>query len=78
MKPRRIELYLDQLVLEGIAPGDRPRVIASLERELARRLGQGELPRGSQARVVAESSGERAPEALGRQLARTITKGGER
>lgn len=77
MRPRRIELYLDKLVLEGVAPGQRQRVIASLERELARRLGQGELPRGSRARVVGQGPREGAPEALGAEVARTITKGGE-
>ena len=72
MRPRRIELHLGQLVLEGIAPEQRRRVIASLEQELALRLRQGELPR-SRAQVVGPGPREGVPEALGAQLARTIT-----
>ena len=77
MKPRRIDLYLDRLVLEGVAPEHRSRVVASLERELLRRLGRGELPRGSRAGIASERPGEHAPERLGAEVARAITKGGE-
>lgn len=77
MRPRRIELHLDQIRLEGVPPEQRQRVIAALERELARRLQQGERPRGSRDRITADQTRERGPEALGAAVARAITKGGE-
>ena len=38
IRPARITLNIDKLVLRGIAPGDRAHVIASLRRELEQTL----------------------------------------
>ncbi len=40
--PARITLHIDRLVLRGIAPGDRPHLIAGLRRELAQALANPE------------------------------------
>ncbi len=78
MKPRRIEMRIDELLLEGVDPRDRGRVLASLERELARRMARGELPHASQAAIVGERSNDSNPADLGAHVARVIAKGGER
>ena len=45
MKPSRIEVTIDELVLHGFAPGDRYAIAAALEKELARLLSeQGVAP----------------------------------
>lgn len=36
MRPERVELYIEELVLHGFAPADRYRIGESVERELAR------------------------------------------
>ena len=41
---RRIDLHIEELVLEGVAPHDRFRVVAALRSELARRVLDGGLP----------------------------------
>ena len=78
MRPRRIELHLDELVLEGIDPRDRDRVVASLERELSEHLARGEHPRASRRSLVAQRPGELPPAELGAHVARAIAKGGQR
>jgi len=78
MRPRRIELYMPELVLEGVDPQDRDQVIASLERELAGHLARGEHPRASRAAVTDERPAGLGPTELGAHVARTIAKGGER
>jgi hypothetical protein len=76
MKPGRVELQIDELVLEGIDPRDRGLVIAALEQELARRLTRGERPQGSQDAVVSEPAAGPSPAELGVHAARAITGGG--
>lgn len=76
MKSRRIELHLDRIVLHGVPPGQRHRVIAALERELGQRLRRGERLPQSQERVRSEGAPAPAPEVLGAEVARAITKGG--
>jgi hypothetical protein len=41
MKPAKVELHIEQLILHGFAPGDRYRIADALERELASLLGTG-------------------------------------
>jgi hypothetical protein len=41
-RPARITLNIDRLVLRGIAPGDRPHLIAALRRELELTLANPE------------------------------------
>lgn len=72
MRPRRIELHLGELVLEGIDPAERDVVIAALERELSLQLARGEHPRTSRASVEAERPADLGPAELGAHVARTI------
>lgn len=78
MKPKRMELRVDELVLEGVDPRDRDRVLAAIERELVHRLGRGEFPRTSRAAIVGERPRDSNPADLGAHVARVIAKGGER
>lgn len=41
-----IELHIEELVLEGLSPGDRHRIGAAIEGELARLLTERGLPAG--------------------------------
>ena len=38
----RIQVYIDRLVLNGIAPSDRPHLVSALQSELSRILGNRE------------------------------------
>jgi hypothetical protein len=40
-----IEVHIEELVLDGFAPGDRSQIAKALRRELLLRLAQGEIPR---------------------------------
>jgi len=40
----RLDLHIGELVLHGVDPGDRERLAADIERELARLLDHGGLP----------------------------------
>jgi hypothetical protein len=44
MRPRNIELHIDELVLHGFALGDRYRIADAVERELARLLVKPGIP----------------------------------
>ena len=77
MRPRRIELHLQELVLEGIEAEDRDRVIAALEQQLSHHLARGEHPRASRASLVSERLAGLGPAELGAHVAGTIAKGGE-
>jgi hypothetical protein len=59
MRPARLDLRIDELVLDGFAPGDEAGVRDGVQRELARLLP---LPPG----------GEAAAAAIGDQVARAI------
>jgi hypothetical protein len=39
MKPAHVELHIEELVLEGFAPGDHYRISEALQRELTRLFG---------------------------------------
>jgi hypothetical protein len=75
MTPRRTELAIEELVLEGVRPADAPVVGAALERELARLVRERGLPHGVAGASVPASiearSGE-SPVALGTRLAGAI------
>jgi hypothetical protein len=80
LKPRAVELHVGQLVLEGFRPGDRHRIGAAMERELARLMSEhgvpaalgagGEVPvlRAPAAALPADAS----PSILGARLARSV------
>jgi hypothetical protein len=42
MRPGAVKLHIGELVLHGFEPGDRARIGAALETELARLLAAGE------------------------------------
>jgi hypothetical protein len=43
MTRTRIELYIEELVLEGFSSGDRLRIASAIEAELTRKLESGHL-----------------------------------
>jgi hypothetical protein len=83
MKPRNIELHIEELVLHGFAPGDRYRIGEAVERELARLFArQGTPPSLAQGgeiehldgRTFEVKPGSRA-EAIGAQVAQAVYGG---
>ena len=86
MKPKSIELRIEELVLHGFSPGDRHRIGGAMERELARLLAEqgtppswergGEVPSLSGGAIEvrpglgAEMIGARAAQAVYRGLSR--------
>jgi len=83
MKPATIELHIEEFVLHGFAPGDRYRIAAAVEREVARLFVEhgvpqwlvqgGEMPH-MDGGVFEVALGTRA-EALGAQVAQAIYGG---
>lgn len=55
MKPQKIELHIEELVLHGFAPGDRYRIGEAVERELARLFGGACVPPSLAQSVEVES-----------------------
>ncbi len=82
MNPREIEVHIEELVLHGFAPGDRWRIGDVLESELRGLLMEKGLPVAwHQSPEKIEAGPLRAasltkPSRAGRQIARTIWKGG--
>lgn len=78
-----IELHIEELILHGFAPGDRARIGAALEGELARLLAERGLPEGlAQGGTIDQLDGGScevargaAPEAVGAQLAHAVYGG---
>lgn len=83
MKPRRIALHIDELVLHGVPAAHRQRVGEALRQELTRLLSEGGLPTslsagGAVPRLEAGSVTVRpgaAPEAMGSQVAQAVYSG---
>lgn len=76
-RPRRIELRIDELVLEGVSASERARVLASLERTLGEQLAAGHHPTHSREAIVGERPASSDPATLGSSIATTITSGGK-
>jgi hypothetical protein len=83
MKPRRIALHIDQLVLHGVPAAHRQHVGEALRQELSRLLSEGGLPAGLatggavprlEAGNIAVTPGA-APRAMGSQIAQAIYSG---
>ena len=84
MRPKEIELHIEELVLEGFAHADRHRVADAIEGELTRLLAAHGLP---PALTAARLEGARldagtvrlkqggAPRAAGKEIARAIHGG---
>jgi hypothetical protein len=83
MKPKNIELNIDELVLHGFAPGDRHSIGEAVERELTRLLADGGVPqsleRGGDIGHVDGGAFEVAPDprakVVGAQVAKAVYEG---
>jgi hypothetical protein len=83
MRPRSIELHIEGLVLHGFAPGDRHRISAAVERELARlfaeQSGPSSLAQGGEIAHLDGGAFEVVPgakaEAIGTQIAQAVYGG---
>jgi hypothetical protein len=79
----KIDLHIEELVLEGFHPADRHRIGAAVERELARLLGERGLPAGlaTPGEIARLDGGSfemnriTTPEGLGRQVAGAVYGG---
>ena len=78
-----VSLHIEELVLHGFAPADRHAIAAGVQAELVRLLTEQGLPRSMMAGAdrgqidtvpVQVSPGAR-PQAMGRQIARSIMGG---
>ena len=80
MRPARIEVQIEQLVLHGVPAGDRTRIAAALELELTRRLSDQALSpalaRGARIEHIAggevRADARSGPDALGTDVARAV------
>ena len=65
MRPHRIEVHIEELVLHGFSPADRLRIGGAVERELARLLQQAgpEALRTREQESLDAGSFERSPQA---------------
>lgn len=80
---RPIDLHIEELVLDGFAPGDRHRIGAAVERELSRLLtergvpaswaGGGEVPSLDGGTFEAKPGAR--PERVGAQIAGAVFRG---
>jgi len=83
MKPKNIELNIEELVLHGFAPSDRYRIGEAVEQELTRLLADQGVPQSlAQGEEVASVDGgafEVAPgsraQVVGAQVARAVYGG---
>ncbi len=78
MRPQRIDLVIDELVLEDLDDDSCDRLVAALEVELTRRLTRGERPRESRAGFVDERPAGQSPAELGVHVAGALVRGGDR
>ncbi len=75
-----IELHIEQLVLDGFAPGDRYTVGDAVERELARLLGKEGIPISLRSESQADelrgeafnAAHDMKPPMIGRQIATAV------
>jgi hypothetical protein len=83
VEPAAVELHIETLVLDGVAPADAERVAAALRQALARRIAAGGVPAALAAPRVASSveagpyapGPDAGPEALGAEAARALDAG---
>jgi len=83
MKPPRIELHIEELVLHGFAPGDRHAIGDAVHHELTRLLVEqgldtSSIASGERAHVNAGDvhvAPESRPQAVGAQVAQAVHRG---
>ena len=84
MKPREIEVHIEELVLHGYAPGQRRDVGDALEPELRRLLVERGIPRAWQVSpekidaVAIQDGAQAKPATAGEQIARAVYGGSAR
>lgn len=84
MKAAEIELYIEELVLDGFAPADRYRIGDAFERELSRLFAEHGVPASLASGLDAPhldagtfpfAPGHIAPENIGAQVAQAVYGG---
>ncbi len=83
MKLTNIKLHIEELILDGFAPGDRYRIADSVERKLTQLFAEQGVPQSlAQGGEIAhldggafEATRDSRPEAVGAKVARTIYGG---
>ncbi len=83
MRPKNIELHIEELVLHGFAQGDRYRIAEAVERELVQLFAERGVPRslskgGEIERMdggVFEMARSSKPEGIGAHVARAVYGG---
>lgn len=83
MKPRRIDLHIEHLVLHGFAQGDRHRIGAAVKQELVRLMTGRGLPESlARGGAIPQLDGgavtitpSARPEANGAEIARAVYGG---
>ncbi|MEA3207803.1 MAG: hypothetical protein QOE70_860 [Chthoniobacter sp.] len=84
MKPREIEVHIEELVLHGFPPGTRWEVAEAVASELRGVLTERGIPpawQSSPERIEAgaiQAGPQTRPAATGRQIARAVHQGGAR
>ena len=86
MRPRSIDVHVERLVLHGTLSADRDRIADAVAQELARALGDGEIPgawlqSAHSDRVDAGSfhtTPDPRPESIGTGVARRVLQGSVR
>ncbi len=80
MRPKNIEVHIEELVLEGFKSGDENRIAGAVEHELTRQLAENGIPHsltdidhfdGGDFQAYAGSG----QELIGRRVARAIYRG---
>jgi len=78
MKPKNIELNIEELVLHGFAPGDRYRIGEAVEQELSRMLADRGVPqsleRGGEIVSVDGGAFEVAPDSMAQVVGAQVAK----
>ena len=78
MKPKNIELNIEELVLHGFAPGDRYSIGEAVEQELTRLLADQGVPqsleRGREIGHVDGGAFEVAPDSRGQVVGAQVAK----
>ena len=83
MKPGEVELHIQELILDGFAPGNRHCIEAVVEAELARLFAEGDVPpsltNGGEMDHLDGGAFEIAPDAtagvIGAQVAQALYEG---
>jgi hypothetical protein len=78
-RPRRIEVRIDRLILQGVDPRDRKVISAALARDLGRRLARetpaaATRPRSAADRVTLAARGTASGRSIGAAVAKAVQR----